>query len=39
MWYDYPTLETENDKTVKEIHAFLASAKCHGLESLELLEC
>ena len=21
--YDYPTLETENDKTVKEIHAYL----------------
>jgi hypothetical protein len=22
VMYDYPTLETENDKTIKEIHAF-----------------
>ena len=23
MLYDYPTLETENDKTLSEIHAFI----------------
>ncbi len=40
--YDYPTLETENDKTIKEIHTFIdrmsvASAPWPGSHLVEIL--
>jgi hypothetical protein len=37
--YDYPTLETENDNTLKEIHAFndhVSEAAAPGAHLVEL---
>jgi hypothetical protein len=38
--YDYPTLEPENDKTLKEIHAFIdrvSKASSPGAHLVEIL--
>jgi len=36
--YDYPTLETENDKTLKEIHAFNDRASAASAPGAHLVE-
>lgn len=36
--YDYPTLETENDKTIKEIHAFGARTSVAATPGTYLVE-
>lgn len=38
MLYDYPTLETENDKTLSDIHAFIARLSIAAVPGAYLVE-